>query len=129
MNKDGEWIGTPIQVERSINDLVLVDNALSDSMLNPRISKVKDNDRDEQGKEVKVDDDKKLGKGEKENENGAENHEMQEVDETNDSMDENEVTNEEVNVRKSSRIRKQRMMINNDEIGDCDDEKDHDYTS
>ena len=47
MNKDGEWIGTPIQVERSINDLVLVDNALSDSMLNPRISKVKDNDRDE----------------------------------------------------------------------------------
>ena len=57
MNKDGEWIGTPIQVERSINDLVLVDNALSDWMLNPRISKVKGNDRDEQEKEVKVDDD------------------------------------------------------------------------
>ena len=129
VNKDGEWIGTPIQVERSINDLVLVDNALSDSMLNPRISKVKDNNRDEQGKEVKVDDDKKLGKGEKENENDTENHEMQEVNETNDDMDGNEVTNEEIKVRKFSRIRKQRMMINNDEIGDCDDKKDPDYTS
>ena len=106
VNKDGEWIGTPIQVERSINDLVLVDNALSDSMLNPRISKVKDNNRDEQGNEVKVDDDKKLEKGEKENENDAENHEIQEVNETNDEMDGNEVTNEEIKVRKSSRIRK-----------------------
>ena len=33
MNKDGEWIGTPITVERSVNDLVLADIALSDSML------------------------------------------------------------------------------------------------
>ena len=53
---------------------------------------------------------------------------MQEVDEINDGTDENEMTNKEVNVRKSSRIRKQRMIINDDEIGDCDDEKDPDYT-
>ena len=110
-------------------DLVRVDNALSDSMLNPRISKVKGNDRDEQRKEVKIDDDKESEKGERVDENGAENHEMQEVDEKDDGMSVNEVADEEINVRKSSRIRKQRMMINNDEIGDCDDEKDPDYTS
>ena len=39
VNKDGEWIGTPIRVERSVNDLVMVDNALCDSMLNPRMLK------------------------------------------------------------------------------------------
>ena len=26
-NKDGEWIGKPVKVDRSINDLILVDNA------------------------------------------------------------------------------------------------------
>ena len=41
----------------------------------------------------------------------------------------NEITNGEANARKSSRKRKQRMTIKNDEIGDCDDEKDPDYTS
>ena len=38
-NKDGEWVGTPVRVDRSINDLVLVDNALNESMLNPSILK------------------------------------------------------------------------------------------
>ena len=54
---------------------------------------------------------------------------MQGVDKIDDGMNVNEMANEEINVRKSSRIRKQRMTINNDEIGDCDDEKDPDYTS
>ena len=39
VNKDGEWVGTPIRVERSVNDLVIVDNALNDSMLSPKIGK------------------------------------------------------------------------------------------
>ena len=43
-------------------------------------------------------------------------------------MDKDKTTGEETNVRKSSRIRKQRMIINDDEIGDCDDENDPDYT-
>ena len=30
-------------------------------------------------------------------------------------------------VRRSSRNRKQRMKINHDEIGDCDDKNDHNY--
>ena len=35
--KDGTWIGTPVTVERSINDIIPVDNALNESMLNPGI--------------------------------------------------------------------------------------------
>ena len=35
--KDGTWIGTPITVERSINDIIPVDKALSESMLNPNL--------------------------------------------------------------------------------------------
>ena len=47
MNKDGEGIGTPIQVERCVNDLILVDRALNDLMLNPRLLKeTKDDDVD-----------------------------------------------------------------------------------
>ena len=38
-NKDGDWIGKPVRVDRSINDLVLVDDALNESMLNPSIIK------------------------------------------------------------------------------------------
>ena len=47
----------------------------------------------------------------------------------NENTNANEMANGETNARKSSRIRKQRMTIKNDEIGDCDDEKDPDYTS
>ena len=35
--KDGTWIGTPITVDRSINDIIPVDKALNESMLNPNI--------------------------------------------------------------------------------------------
>ena len=35
--KDGSWIGIPKIVERSINDVIPIDNAVNDSMLNPSI--------------------------------------------------------------------------------------------
>merc|ERR1712131_133163 len=35
--KDGNWIGIPKVVERSINDVIPIDNAVNDSMLNPSI--------------------------------------------------------------------------------------------
>ena len=38
-NRDGKWIGTPVRVDRSVNDLVLVDDALNESILNPSIQK------------------------------------------------------------------------------------------
>ena len=50
------------------------------------------------------------------------------MDNIDDGTNANEMANGETNARKSSRIRKQRMTIKNDEIGDCDDEKDPDYT-
>ena len=40
-NKDGKWIGTPVRVDRSVNDLIIVDDALSESMLNPNRHKDK----------------------------------------------------------------------------------------
>ena len=54
LNKKGDWIGTPVTVDRSINDLVLVDNALSDSMLGPRVKEDRvqtqdDNDGNDDG--------------------------------------------------------------------------------
>ena len=39
LNKKGDWIGTPVTVERSVNDLILVDDALNESMLNPELQK------------------------------------------------------------------------------------------
>ena len=40
-NKDGKWIGTRMTVDRSVNDIIPVDTALNDSMLN--CSKQSDN--------------------------------------------------------------------------------------
>ena len=68
LNKKGDWIGTPVTVDRSVNDLVLVDNALSDSMLGPRVKKDEsqeikddndDNGNDEDEEEMKDDNTKK----------------------------------------------------------------------
>ena len=39
-NRDGKWIGTPVRVDRSVNDLIIVDDALNESMLNPSIQKI-----------------------------------------------------------------------------------------
>ena len=39
-NKRGDWIGTPVTVERSVNDLILVDDALNESILNSNIQKI-----------------------------------------------------------------------------------------
>merc|ERR1711893_486224 len=57
VNKDGEWVGTPIQVERSVNDLVLVDNALNDSMISSRTPNSKKSEKEEQRKEKDTNDD------------------------------------------------------------------------
>ena len=46
-----------------------------------------------------------------------------------ENADTNETTNGEAKKRRSSRNRRQRVTINNDEIGDCDDENDPDYKS
>ena len=89
-------------------------------------------------KENKPDDDKESEKGESVDTGDIEDPGLKGVNNTDDGTNEvndnentnaNEITNGEANARKSSRKRKQRMMIKNDEIGDCDDENDPDYTS
>ena len=63
-----------------------------------------------------------------ENEERNENHEIREKAKTSKHKDETiKLSNEETGVRKSSRIQKRRMIITDDEIGDCDDENDPDY--
>ena len=59
MNKDGEWIGTPIQVERCVNDLILVDNALNESMLNPKLLRKADGSREKEKDEDKQEEEEK----------------------------------------------------------------------
>ena len=55
-NKNGKWIGTPITVERSVKDLILVDDALNESMLSPRVKEDKIEIKNEmQNDEVKED--------------------------------------------------------------------------
>ena len=150
MNKNGDQIGTPITVDRSVNDLVLVDNALNDSMLGPKAMITKKNELHQ--KEKASNDD-----GINEN-NTADDDTMttttapvnsNELTEANDDMttseteepetkedpepvtvvNENDDTKEEPNTkaRRSVRKRVQRMVIETDDIGDCDNENDPDY--
>ena len=52
-------------------------------------------------------------------------HEIGEID--NDTGETGNMADENTDVRRSSRPRKQRMVIDDEEIGECDDENDLDY--
>ena len=84
VNKDGEWIGTPIRVERSVNDLVLVDNALSDSMLGSRTPNTKKSEKEEQQKEKIPNDDEIIEVSENMATNNGEDPEPTAIDHTDD---------------------------------------------
>ena len=64
LNKKGEWVGNPVTVERCVSDVVPVDNALNESMLNPKLQIVNiQTSSDIQSKgncEVKTDEAKEL---------------------------------------------------------------------
>ena len=140
LNKDGEWIGTPIQVDRCVNDLILVDNALNESMLNPKLLKKAGDSQEEEKDEKKLDENEKNGgtRYDDTTTNETRNDENDTVEETTNEItepieiknDENNTVDEAKdipNVRRSSRHHKQRMDINQEEIGDCDDKNDPDY--
>ena len=157
MNKNGDWIGTPVTVDRSVNDLVLVDNALSDSMLGPRVKKDEsqetkddsydDGDSNDDGVlETKDDSNNEDGsnddgvletKDDSNNDNKEENTEKDtepeivnnnENDVQEESVRDNDGKNESgVGVRRSARNKVQRITIEADDIGDCDTENDPDY--
>ena len=104
---------------------MIVDNALNDSMLSPQIKR-KTNQENKRHAREDLSDHGNKEKDVTENKEGSNDSEMQEEIRTNDPV-EDVTENEEVNVRKSTRIKKKRMVITDDEIGDCDDMDDPDY--
>ena len=156
-------MATPVTVDRSVNDLVLVDNALSDSMLGPKMITKKDDlhekerttDDDKISKNNIADDDKILATTDPVNSDN-ENDDSNDANENNDDIKEAEMEEDPepervtardddiekgiardddiekesgTEVRKSTRKRVQRMIIEADDIGDCDTKNDPDYRS
>ena len=113
----GDWIGTPVTVERSVNDLILVDDALNESMLKPEVQKrdIKEN-IDDQAAEI----DEITAKESTDMQRASENEGNNEDKKENKAEDE-----PRKEVRRSQRKRNQRINIQPDEIGD--DENDEDY--
>ena len=133
-NKEGNWIGTPKIVERSINDVILVDKAINESLLNSGLSVT---DVEVTGG-IHGDDENTIHE---ENVNGKtgeliESEELNQNDnsktkEDNDSVDRNDnhEMGNQMQVRKSGRIRKQLVDLNPEDIGDNDNANDKDYKS
>ena len=148
--KDGNWTGIPTTVERSINDVIPIDNAFNESMLSPSIlEKEIANDTDETDENVSTKDDGKtngndetilddISGDEKPIGNMLSNGEGTEINNENKNTvegkkddDEKEITRKEEDgnkqTRRSERIRKQRVEIHPDDIGDNDDGNDKSY--
>ena len=103
-----------------------MDDALNESMLNPNIQKIEvKNYSDETGTDKIEEDEKQSTELMNNNDGNVESIE----DELIPEKIEDDETGDKViqNVRRSNRIRKQRINIHPDEIGECEDEKDEDY--
>ena len=143
--KDGNWTGIPTIVERSINDVIPIDNAVNESMLSPSIlEKEIADDTNETDEKVLIQDDGKTNKDdeiipddisgdEKTIENMLGNEEgtkMNTVEEKKDYGGK-EITKEKdesnKQTRRSERIKKQRVEIHPDDIGDNDNMNDKNY--
>ena len=138
--KDGTWVGTPITVERSINDIIPVDKALNESMLNPSTLANNMNNCSPNLDGVASNDELNEGDGGTSNDETNETISNNEINGINrvgnnyennrwnkiDSENKKAITHEKT-VRRSERIRKQRYDIHPDDIGNNDDEKDDNY--
>ena len=127
-NKDGDWIGTPVRVDRSINDLVLVDDALNESMLNPSILKEENpvENIDRKGETNQQNDENDETRNDENDEIRNDEQENDEKEEVRNNGSSGRKENHQ-GVRRSKREHKQRINISPDEIGECDDENDKDY--
>ena len=104
---------------------ILVDDALNESMLNPKIQKIEVKNYSDETRTDEVVDEKQSTELVDSNEGNVESLE----DELITDKVENDETGDKViqTVRRSNRNRNQRFNIHTDEIGECDDEKDEDY--
>ena len=98
-----------------------VDNAFNDSMLSPKIGR--ENQENKKDKKENLSD---LGDKEDATKNKERSNDTEILEEIDDHVEE-ATENEGINVRRSTRTKKKRMVITEDEIGDCDDIDDPDY--
>ena len=135
-------MGIPMIVERSINDVIPIDNAVNESMLNPSIlekeitneidevdEKVLVQEEDETNEDDEIipddvsgDDKTILGNGDG---TKVENVEKEKDDSGNGILKEKDESNKQT--RRSERIKKQRVEIHPDDIGEDDNVNDKDY--
>ena len=108
-----------------MKDLILVDDALNESMLNPKVKEHEiENDNNETKNDEVEEDEKQSAESVNNNEGNIESLE----DELTDKIEKNETSDKAAQiVRRSNRNRNQRYNIHPDEIGENDDEKDKDY--
>ena len=133
-NKEGIWIGTQKIVERSINDVIPIDKAINESLMNLGLSEteVEATDGVHESEENITQEGNLNGETEELPENEDENlnqNDTNEPKEDNDSGDKNDnhEANDRIPVRKSERIRKRLIDLNPEDIGDNDNVKDKDY--
>ena len=138
-------MGIPTTVERSINDVIPIDNAVNESMLSPSIlEKEIDDDTNKTDEKVLIQDDEKTNEDdevilddisgdEKPIGNMLGNEEGTKINtvEGKKDYDGKEITKEKEEsnkqTRRSERIRKQRVEIHPDDIGDNDNMNDKNY--
>ena len=135
-------MGIPMIVERSINDVIPIDNAVNESMLNPSIlEKEIANETDEIDEKVLVQEEDKTNEDDEiipddvsgddktmlGNDEGTkmETVEGEKDDGGNEISKEKDESNKQT--RRSERIKKQRVEIHPDDIGEDDNLNDKDY--
>merc|ERR1711873_346229 len=127
-NKEGNWVGTPITVERSINDVIPIGKAIDESLINLDSSDIEVEVEDEEQENVVheeiINDEIVEITG-----NGHLNQTDDNLKEDCDLNDKNEnhKENNYIPVRKSERIRKRLIDIDPEDIGENDSAKDKDY--
>ena len=127
-NKEGMWIGTPVTVERSINDVIPIDKAMNESVMN--LSKIEIETNGTHDDENIMNE--KIVEGIMEEVAGSEDlnrnddHESNEDNDSEDKLDNCENKNK-IQVRRSERIKKRLKDIDPEDIGENDDEKDKNY--
>ena len=130
-NKEGIWVGTPVIVERSINDVIPIDKAMNESVMNLSASKIELDDTDGVHDDGNIINEKTV-EGNTEEVTGSEDlnhnddHESNEDNGSNDKFD-NYESNDKIPVRRSERIKKRLKDINPEDIGENDDAKDKNY--
>ena len=127
-NKEGNWIGTPMMVERSINDVIPIGKAIDESLLNLDSNEIEIEVEDVECENViqedKINDkiEEITGNDEQIQNDGSTSEDY----DLNDKQD-NHKENNHTPVRKSERLRKRLVEINPEDIGENDNEKDKDY--